>query len=305
MVRRVAIVAWLAACGEPAVFTCDIDSDCTLPGAHGVCTSFGFCAFGDQSCPSGFRYHESAGQLAGVCVGQEGMTPMVVPGDTAGNPLQLQTEQTIDISMANDDYTPKCGGPGGRDLFFEARISSRGRLYLDTFSSDFDAVLVVASGGCTSTSTTRSCVAGACPSFNQWSDIVLPGTYCVIVDRQGGGGSKLVLRSMLGPAAPEVQVGTLSGDTCNADDWRGGCGGAGWPDDTWFTTTCVEQAVHLSGCQTGFTGDLQAWGLDEVPLGCSSACTGPTFTIPPGPAWLVAEDEPSSCGPVTVDFGAS
>jgi hypothetical protein len=69
----VVLAALLAACGDAAPYMCGVDSDCTVEGVRGVCTMYGYCAFEDMMCPSGLRYHESAGALAGVCVGQEHM----------------------------------------------------------------------------------------------------------------------------------------------------------------------------------------------------------------------------------------
>jgi hypothetical protein len=303
VVKRLVLVLGLAACGEPQPYACEGNLDCRLPGMQGVCTDFGFCAFADSSCASGLRYHESAGDLAGVCVGNETGSPNGLVGDTAGNPLVLQPTQTVDLSNANDDYTPSCGGRGGRDVFFQTQITARSRLYLDTKGSDFDAVLVISPGACTAMSGT-SCVSGACPTFDQWSDVVSPGTYCIVVDQQGAGdgGTHLVLRSMVGPPADEVDFGMLSGDTCEASDWKGACTQGNTTDQTWFTMTCTDQPVTMTTCASSFSGELEAWGMGRTQLACGTGCDGLTFTIPAGPAWLVASDPMIGCGTVRVDF---
>lgn len=300
-----AVALALAACGEPTPFTCNDNFDCRLPGMQGVCTSFGFCAFEDASCQSGLRYHESAGDLADTCVGSESGMPNAIAGDTADNPLMLQPTQAIDIANAKDNYTPSCGGPGGRDVFFQTQITATSRLYIDTLGSDFDAVLVITAGACASSSGPKlSCVAGACPTFDQWSDVVSPGTYCVIVDQQDAtDGTKLVLRSMVGPPADAVDYGTLTGDTCNASDWEGSCApGDNSTDQSWFTMTCTDQSVYMTTCGNSFSGELEAWGFGRASLACGDGCSGPMFTIPSGPAWLVASDTMINCGIVRVDF---
>ncbi len=306
MVKWLVLGAALAACGDPTPFTCDRNSDCSVDGVTGVCTNFNYCAFPDDTCQSGLRYHDSAGSLAGTCVGSE-PPPMLINGDTGNNPLPLMPTQTVDITNANDDVTPSCGGKGGKDVFFETQIDMPSRLYLDTLGSNFDAVISVLSGSCKDGGSERACVSGACPQFDQWSDILPSGTYCIVIDQaDSGGGNQLVLRSMVGPPAQQVQFGTLSGNTCNADDWQGVCSMQGLPDVTWFTMTCVAQPGFMSTCGTGFVGQLQAWGFMKQPLACDTGCQGISFVVSPGPGWLVAEaDDPMDCGHVDVDYSSN
>src|SRR5262249_40182786 len=157
---------------------------------------------------------------------------------------------------ANDDYSPSCAGNGGKDLFFDIEVDKPTRLYLDTLGSNFDAVIAVLGGSCKSRGSERDCVTGACPQFDQWSDVLPTGKYCLVIDQAGSDtGNQLMLRSMFGPPADEVQFGTLSGSTCNADDWQGVCDpGQGLSDITWFTMTCVAQPAYMSTCGTGFDG---------------------------------------------------
>jgi lectin-like protein len=55
-----------AACLRKTEFQCSDDSSC---GAAGKCETTGFCSFANADCPSGRSYDQSAGSLAGECVG--------------------------------------------------------------------------------------------------------------------------------------------------------------------------------------------------------------------------------------------
>ena len=67
-----AVACALAACSDVGEFYCDENYQCELDGEQGTCTPYGLCAFHDATCPTPqLRYHESAGELADVCVGQE------------------------------------------------------------------------------------------------------------------------------------------------------------------------------------------------------------------------------------------
>ncbi len=69
----VAMVAGLlVACASPGAYTCAIEADCTSGGAAGFCEPDGRCSVADGDCPSGRRYGDSAGALAGACVGGGG-----------------------------------------------------------------------------------------------------------------------------------------------------------------------------------------------------------------------------------------
>lgn len=69
---RWAAVAWLAglaSCQQAAVFGCDDSEQCRQDSALGSCEVNGFCSFSDETCPSGRRYSELAGDgLGGLCV---------------------------------------------------------------------------------------------------------------------------------------------------------------------------------------------------------------------------------------------
>jgi hypothetical protein len=61
-------VTLIASC-HAAVFHCSEDDDCRDDGSTGVCTALGYCAFEDESCPTGLEYGERApSSVAGSCV---------------------------------------------------------------------------------------------------------------------------------------------------------------------------------------------------------------------------------------------
>ena len=66
--------ACLTTCADIGPFYCCADDDCvTEHGVPGHCVqSYSACAFPDKTCTvSMYRYDESTGYLAGVCVGNE------------------------------------------------------------------------------------------------------------------------------------------------------------------------------------------------------------------------------------------
>jgi hypothetical protein len=56
-----------AACG-PSAYACTEQQQCAIDELVGVCQADGFCSFPDDGCPSGQRYGEHGGPMAGQCV---------------------------------------------------------------------------------------------------------------------------------------------------------------------------------------------------------------------------------------------
>jgi hypothetical protein len=63
--RALVVLLAIASCARPTPYVCATNSDC----GDGLCESDGLCSVVDASCPSGRRYGELAGALAGACVG--------------------------------------------------------------------------------------------------------------------------------------------------------------------------------------------------------------------------------------------
>jgi hypothetical protein len=296
-----AALAVLAGCGELSPYRCVDDAQC----AGGACTSDGFCAFEDPFCPSGLSYDASAGELAGACVATS------PTGDTAERPRTLESFQMLDVADARDDNTPSCAASGhGRDVYFQTTIEEVSRLYLDTLGSDFRVVLSVHRGTCAARTSQLTCGTGSCNDrLHQWSEIVEPGTYCVIADRldDADPGTTLVVRSFTGDPAPLGRLGLNVANTCDEDRWFGSCSLPDAPDATWFVMSCVPATISVSTCTTapGFYGDLQAYTLSETERACRLSCSAEIRLAEAGAAWIVAEDpDYGSCGPLQVEITA-
>ena len=86
-----------AGCLRKTEFQCADDNAC---GASGRCETNGFCSFPDADCASGRAYDQSAGDLAGKCVG----------GGTVGDGGPDMNMPPTDGSMTD---MPPAGCPGG------------------------------------------------------------------------------------------------------------------------------------------------------------------------------------------------
>lgn len=334
-VAAIALVALSAGCGRVSPYYCDGDEECVIGNRNGVCTIYQFCAFDDVACGFDLRYHESAGPLAGICVGEEPFPPSgecgpeycgddidgdcfddpdptCPPGDDPDEPQPLLDWQWINLRYANNDYTPSCASPGGRDMFFETVIEQPSLMFLDTWGTDFRAILVVRAGACADIDTSEpeiSCVEYACSEYHQqWAGYLDPGTYCVIVDQYDEdeaafGSWNLILRRSLGPPVSGGYPGDLYAETCSRDDWFGSCS-PGAPDASWMISTCTATTLRLSTCDTQpeFTGTVQAYSHWFEELGCAAGCPGLDVELTePGAVWLVAEAaDAGSCGDVVV-----
>lgn len=298
MSRAIAILLVVTSCGDVGPFFCDTDDVC----GGGVCTNDGLCAVQDPSCASGLRYHPSAGDLADTCVAAS------PDGDLPDNPLTLGGVQMVDVSGAGDELTPSCGSAGGRDIFFQTTLTATARLYVDTFGTNFHVILAIHHGSCAALGAEVACIADSCGAqLQQFTDVLAPGTYCVIADQVDGTGTSLVVRSALGPPSLLGQLGNNAGNTCDDDAWRASCSPDA-PDQTWFLMSCTPTTFVASTCSSDptFDGDLEGHTLASSELVCAAGC--PAIQIPlaePGGVWLVAEaSDAASCGPVSVDVSA-
>jgi hypothetical protein len=88
--------AWMGACLDLGAFACERHDQCALGGRSGQCTDDGHCAFDDDACESGLRYHDSAASdLAGDCV------PVPVPSGSTGPEPPSSTSDTGGSSGAS------------------------------------------------------------------------------------------------------------------------------------------------------------------------------------------------------------
>lgn len=316
-VRALALAAFVvsftatAGCGAPTPLRCADDVVC---GGGGACIA-GFCAASDPTCASGLRYHESAGQLAGECTSEGGSGGGSGDGPAATETHVLAEKNVVDASTARDHVTPSCAAPGGKDVMFDISVTDRRRLYVDTYGSSYGVVLAVYSGRCaalTSASAEMWCVQASCSTTaQQWSEILAPGSYCVVVDQLDAGEAPatLVVRSKLGlpsPVGNKTNQTNLqnTASTCTPNVVRATCNRESAGEASWFFMSCGGPFFADTCDDLDFEGYLTAFGLGAAPLGCASGCSGPPVSMTltePSPLWIVADDIASmACGAVTV-----
>ncbi|HEY5927104.1 MAG TPA: hypothetical protein VIV11_35695 [Kofleriaceae bacterium] len=115
------------------------------------------------------------------------------PGnDTAAGAIDISAGGTftVDLSAANDNHwitsTPPldCGDQGGRDVYYQFTLPAEEVVYWDTFSSNFDSVVRIFAGACSSLGALKTCSDDACATTrSQGAMDLLAGTYCLIVDQ--------------------------------------------------------------------------------------------------------------------------
>lgn len=110
------ILVGVGCASEKATFECTTDAQCTLAAKPGLCVdknggSLGVCALTDPNCPSGFRYHETAGKNANTCyVFPDGSVPpdlMVVVDPDLSRPVDMSPDLTPppDMALVEADMT--------------------------------------------------------------------------------------------------------------------------------------------------------------------------------------------------------
>lgn len=93
--RRVALALACTTCG-PSAYVCTDNDECTSAGAVGVCQPDGHCSFPDDECPSGQRYGEHGGAMAGQCVAETADTGTETSTSTSSATTSTSIDTTID-----------------------------------------------------------------------------------------------------------------------------------------------------------------------------------------------------------------
>jgi hypothetical protein len=91
------VATGLTGCFGGGAFACSDSAQC---GAGGTCEPNGLCSFNDPTCQSGRRYGEAAGDLNGVCVGDE--PPDAPPADTDGSTTTIDAASPTDAACLVD-----------------------------------------------------------------------------------------------------------------------------------------------------------------------------------------------------------
>lgn len=97
-----------AGCKVQSVFTCSEDANCETHGAGGICEPNAFCTFPDESCPSGKRWHDRAGDLADECYELDTAGTGDGSGGSEGSGSTAATPD--DESSGGNDSTPVTSG---------------------------------------------------------------------------------------------------------------------------------------------------------------------------------------------------
>lgn len=106
------VVAWgLALACNAGSFSCTDDSNCS----GGQCQPTGYCSFPDDSCDSGQRYGEHAGDLTDACVPYEPTSTATTSPDTSEPSTTTTTTTTIGLDSSSGDPSTSSTTSGSDD----------------------------------------------------------------------------------------------------------------------------------------------------------------------------------------------
>jgi hypothetical protein len=312
------------------------DDDCrngiddTFPIGQACSVGLGACARSGQLVCNGAQTGTTCSASAGApsaetcgnsvdedCNGADATCP---GNDTAAGAIDISGGGTfsVNLSVANDNHwiaSPPaldCGQQGGRDVFYQFTLPAEEVVYFDTFGSNFDTVVRIFAGTCTSLGALKTCGDDACATQKSQGALdLLAGTYCLVVDQYSatttagslslsfkrGGRTGIAIA-----AASGTQTGTTTGKTNHT---IAGCeANSAQPDVGYFFLSCPNRtySVAASTCSgTAFdsviylrsgaaaTGDVAC--SDDV-SGCGnnlqSYFTGATVTGP-NLNWLIVD----------------
>jgi hypothetical protein len=235
-------------------FTCTDDSQCFAAGVQGVCQMpAGACSFPDGNCPSGQRYGDLSGTLAGVCVGDEPPDASIVdadlpdtdPGAPDAPPIDANVcfgsgllvvcmtnplTGTVNLETAgqiNTDSSPSCSADvtspsglcviAGDTINVTAAISATGSRPLVLVAN----TITIAGGGSLDVASHRGGQVGASANSVLCDPGTAPGT------SRGGYGGSFGGQGGNGGSGSGGGGGGTAGATQTATVVRGGCAGSG------------------------------------------------------------------------------
>jgi hypothetical protein len=214
-----------------------------------------------------------------------------------------------------DDVPTPCSG-NGLDVFYTIVIPDDEVVYVDTFGTDFDAVLMIYEGDCTPLGAQIACEDDPCDdgqAQGAWN--LTAGRHCIIVDQGGAGqtgthGELHVRRTgHAGIPFPDT-AGTVDGDTCDADDdSTAPCGCTPQPDIHYFFTLCpeVQSKIDAFVCDASdYDAVMEIRDIDDNTIDCNddSTCGDSSVggnVVGPG-LWWVIMDGCGGCGTYTMTY---
>lgn len=221
---------------------------------------------------------------------------------------------TIELAGASDDVATSCAAGAGADVFFELELATPEVIYLDTFGSDANAVIAVHAGACGAMTSLEACVDDSCGSVHAQGAWNLPaGTHCIVVDHVGDAVGVTQLEVVRGGRDGDPLIGTsgtVSGDTCRADNSNdASCGCEPAEDQHYFFTVCPAGTMATIATCGDATWDtvLQFRNGMHMGEGCTDDSCGTvqsTLTrslAGPGLFWAIV-DGCVECGPYTLTY---
>ena len=185
-----------------------LDDDCkngiddTFPVGQPCTVGLGACARSGvlvcNAVQTGTQCNATAGAPAAETCGNgidedcSGADAVCPPNDLPAGAIDISAGGTftVDLAAAHDDNWAAstaqldCGNQGGRDVFYTFTLPAEEVVYFDSFGSDFDSVIRVFAGACTSIGATLACADDACGQTRSQGAVDLAaGTYCLVVDQ--------------------------------------------------------------------------------------------------------------------------
>jgi hypothetical protein len=280
------------------------------------------------SATAGMPAREFCGDMIDSdCTG--GADPVCPTNDLRAGATVLTTAGTFtaDLTYANDNASGTCGSTGGRDVFYQLTLAAAEVVYIDTFGSNFDTVIKIENGACTTAGAQNACVNNSCSvTQTQYAAQLAAGTYCIVIDQASSAVTNGALTMSFvrgGRTGTSVALGsqTLSGTTVGQPNVTNASCNTSTAGDTayWFTVCPETRTSNANTCSTlpnpGWDsmlyfrkGNAASPALDVCDDdGCTTMSTSSLYSrlpdtslVGPGLFWLIVDGYSTSTGAYTL-----
>lgn len=308
------VLALTTGCVDVSPHRCAVASDCTQVGVSGRCEPTGSCSFPDSTCgQAGFRYHERAGDRAGICV------------VTAAEPTVLDP---IELDASADRTQSSCAGAGARDVFVELDVPSPQLLFIDTpIANGTRPILALREGSCPGGSELACSVASCGPiDYERLLVGVEAGRYCLVIEEATPGGGSVQVRILpsgrfgrpLEGTSGIIPAGAPETSTCDQPpNPITSCGSsAGAPSAAFVLPLCPGGrpiSVSVDPIEAPAMLDAVIALRQSTPTGTELVCKNDAVnqgaeSIPPSPIpgpdlyWIMVTGTGPQCGPFDFTF---